>query len=51
MKKIGIALIGSRGIPSKYGGNETFVEEISKRLTDYNFLVFVTCESNRFYVS
>jgi len=27
-----IAIIGSRGIPAKYGGFETIAEELSKRL-------------------
>jgi len=43
-----IALIGSRGIPAKYGGTETFVEEISTRLVRDGFTVYVTCESDRF---
>lgn len=42
-----IALIGSRGIPPKYGGAETFVYELSKRLKKH-FDVYVTCESDRF---
>jgi len=44
-----VALIGSRGIPGKYGGTETFVEEISHRLLARGFNVYVTCESNSFY--
>jgi len=44
-----IAFIGSRGIPAKYGGNETFVEEISKRLMKKGFQIYVTSESNRFF--
>ena len=43
-----VALIGSRGIPGKYGGTETFVEELSKRLVRDGFRVYVTCESNKF---
>lgn len=45
-----VALLGSRGIPAKYGGNETFVEEVSKRLVMHGFEVYVTCESDKFYV-
>ena len=45
----GVVFVGSRGIPATYGGNETFVEEVSKRLLKKGFKVFVTCESNRFY--
>ena len=44
-----IALVGSRGIPPRYGGAETFVYELSKRLRDY-FDVYVTCESDHFGV-
>jgi glycosyltransferase involved in cell wall biosynthesis len=43
-----IAFVGCRNIPAKYGGLETFVEEISKRLIDKGFQVLVTCESDRF---
>jgi len=45
--KIKIALIGTRGIPPKYGGAETFVYELSKRLKNY-FDVYVTCETDHF---
>jgi len=48
-RKPKIALIGSRGIPGKYGGAETFVYELSRRLKKI-FDVFVTCETGRFYV-
>ena len=44
-----VVFIGSRGIPAKYGGIETFVEEISKRLVEKKFDVYVTCESDRFF--
>jgi glycosyltransferase involved in cell wall biosynthesis len=44
-----IAFVGSRGIPAKYGGNETFVEEIAKELLKAGFSVYVTCESHRFF--
>ena len=43
-----IAFIGSRGIPARYGGAETFVEEISQKLIKIGFDVYVTCESRRF---
>ena len=29
-----IAFVGSRGIPAKYGGTETFVEGLTMRLKD-----------------
>lgn len=39
-----VAIIGSRGIPAKYGGFETFVDEISKRLVDKGYEIYVSCE-------
>ncbi|KKG83646.1 hypothetical protein DU55_04120 [Methanosarcina mazei] len=39
-----IAIIGSRGIPAKYGGFETFADEISKRLVAKGYEVYVSCE-------
>lgn len=42
-----IVIIGSRGIPPRYGGAETFVYELSKRLKKM-FDVYVTCETTRF---
>jgi rhamnosyltransferase len=43
-----VAFVGSRGIPARYGGTEVFVEEISKKLIQIGWKVYVTCESNRF---
>ncbi|SHO81449.1 Alpha-D-GlcNAc alpha-1,2-L-rhamnosyltransferase [hydrothermal vent metagenome] len=43
-----IALIGSRGIPANYGGFETFVDELSKRLVnDFNHDVIVVCDNEQ----
>jgi glycosyltransferase involved in cell wall biosynthesis len=42
-----VALIGSRGIPPRYGGAEVFAYELSKRLKD-EFEVYVTCETDHF---
>jgi len=39
-----IAIVGSRGIPSGYGGFETFVEEISVRLKQHAFDITVICQ-------
>ncbi len=39
-----IAIIGSRGIPAKYGGFETFAEGLSTRLVKNGFEITVTCE-------
>jgi len=44
-----VVIIGSRGIPGKYGGAETFVYMLSKELKRF-FDVFVTCETGRFFV-
>ncbi|HXZ95025.1 MAG TPA: DUF1972 domain-containing protein, partial [Dehalococcoidia bacterium] len=44
-----IALVGSRGIPAGYGGNETATEELARKLTGMGFQVYVTCESSRFF--
>jgi len=46
-RRLKIALVGSRGIPPRYGGAETFVYELSKRLKD-SFDVYVSCENDRF---
>lgn len=41
MKKI--AIVGTRGIPAKYGGFETFAQELSVRLAKMNIEVEVYC--------
>ena len=41
-----VALIGSRGIPARYGGYETLMEELSIRLADLGFDVTVYCRSH-----
>jgi glycosyltransferase involved in cell wall biosynthesis len=41
---IKIAIIGPRGIPAKYGGFETFVEELSTRLVSKGYDVYTSCE-------
>lgn len=38
-----IALLGTRGIPARYGGFETFAEEISRRLVERGHSVTVYC--------
>ncbi|MCC7551742.1 MAG: DUF1972 domain-containing protein [Methanobacterium sp.] len=43
-KQITVGIIGSRGIPSKYGGFETFTEYLSIALAENNYCVFVSCE-------
>lgn len=39
-----ISIIGSRGIPAKYGGFEVFAEELSVRLNEKGYQVNVCCE-------
>jgi glycosyltransferase involved in cell wall biosynthesis len=41
-----IALIGSRGIPARYGGYETLCDELAGRLTARGFAVTVYCRSH-----
>ncbi len=40
-----LAILGSRGIPARYGGFETFAQEISARLTTTDTEIVVICES------
>lgn len=46
MKPPSVALIGSRGIPGRYGGYETLMEELSVRLLARGFRVTVYCRSH-----
>lgn len=41
-----VALLGSRGIPARYGGYETLTEELSVRLLARGFRVTVYCRSH-----
>ncbi len=41
-----IALVGTRGVPARYGGFETCVEEVGKRLADRGHEVVVYCRSS-----
>jgi glycosyltransferase involved in cell wall biosynthesis len=47
-KALRIAFVGSRGIPVTYGGFESHIEEVSQRLINMGFQIYVTCESKRF---
>lgn len=40
-----LAILGTRGIPARYGGFETFAEELSVRLVEKGLDVTVYCES------
>lgn len=48
-KRLNIALMGLRGIPSNYGGFETFAEEIAPRLVDRGHYVTVYGRSNNIH--
>ncbi len=41
-----IAMIGTRGVPARYGGFETAVEEIGRRLVARGHQVTVYCRSS-----
>ena len=42
-----IAMIGTRGVPARYGGFETCVEEVGKRLADRGHHVTVYCRDEQ----
>ncbi len=42
-----VSFIGSRGIPAKYGGFETFVEEVSVGLKNKGIQVIVICDNDQ----
>lgn len=41
-----IAIMGTRGVPARYGGFETFAEELGARLADHGHEVTVYCRSH-----
>ena len=41
-----VFIIGSKGIPAKYGGFETFVDELVSRQENRDILYHVSCLSN-----
>jgi glycosyltransferase involved in cell wall biosynthesis len=43
-----IALLGTRGIPARYGGFETFAEELAARLVERGHQVTVYCRRHNF---
>ena len=45
-----IALIGTRGVPAKYGGFETCAEEISTRISSMGHKVTVYCRNGNYDV-
>ncbi len=42
-----IAMLGTRGVPARYGGFETAVEEVGRRLADRGHRVVVYCRTAR----
>src|SRR5688500_11798294 len=38
-----IAIVGTRGVPARYGGFETFAEELSRRLVERGHQLTVYC--------
>ncbi|HEY7213893.1 MAG TPA: DUF1972 domain-containing protein [Thermoanaerobaculia bacterium] len=46
MRPLSVALIGSRGVPARYGGYETLMEELAVRLLARGFRVTVYCRSH-----
>jgi glycosyltransferase involved in cell wall biosynthesis len=46
MNRMSIAMVGTRGVPARYGGFETAVEEVGRRLVDRGHKVVVYCRNN-----
>lgn len=42
-----VAVIGSRGIPNKYGGFEDFTQRLSVELVERDYEVYVSCEGKK----
>jgi glycosyltransferase involved in cell wall biosynthesis len=49
VERPGIALIGARGIPPRFGGCDAVADGLSEKLTEMGFEVYVTCNSRRCY--
>jgi len=43
--RLRIAMIGTRGVPARYGGFETAIEEVGRRLADRGHQVLVYCRN------
>ncbi|PZN30685.1 MAG: glycosyl transferase [Proteobacteria bacterium] len=43
-----VALVGSVGVPAKYGGFETFAQELGPRLAQLGMQVIVTCDATQY---
>jgi glycosyltransferase involved in cell wall biosynthesis len=46
VRPLAVALLGSRGIPGRYGGYETLMEELAARLVARGFQVTVYCRAH-----
>jgi glycosyltransferase involved in cell wall biosynthesis len=44
--RVKLAVIGSRGIPGRYGGFESFAEQLAEKLPSKGIEITVTCESS-----
>lgn len=42
---LSVAMVGTRGVPARYGGFETAIEEVGRRLADRGHAVTVYCRS------
>lgn len=42
-KTLSVAIVGTRGVPARYGGFETAIEEVGRRLVDRGHRVVVYC--------
>ncbi len=45
MGRMSITMVGTRGVPARYGGFETAVEEVGRRLADRGHRVVVYCRT------
>ncbi|MCT4457307.1 glycosyltransferase family 1 protein [Lactiplantibacillus paraplantarum] len=55
-QKVDVFIVGSKGIPARYGGFETFVDELTQRRKNQDINYYVACmnadtESNTFMVN
>ncbi len=48
MERMRIAILGTRGIPARYGGFETFAAELSRRLSERKHEVSIYCRKHLF---
>jgi hypothetical protein len=49
MKRIKIAIVGTRGIPNHYGGFEQFADILSQELVEKGHDITVYCSANHPY--